>query len=327
MVDLLACTQPKETTNYYFDSQAGNDLNTGILPSDALKSLSKIKDLTLKPGDSILLKSGAVFTDDLYLSCKGFEELPIVLGKYGSEKKPYIKGDASLKQAVHIYNSEHIVIRDIEISNRGDIPIPGLKGIWIKADNYGEARNITVDNLYIHNVGGSVQIQKGGDTALAIQNYRDEDTIPSRFINLLVQNCHIQDCERDAIRMNGRWWRHKWFPSKGVIIRNNRIEGVPGDGIVVVGCDSVLVEYNTVKACPATLPPSEACDGIWPWSSDNTVVQFNVVSDHRSIIDGYAYDSDWNCRNSTFQYNMSYNNTGGFMLVIATNGWPDTMTK
>jgi hypothetical protein len=125
--------------------------------------------------------------------------------------------------------------------------------------------------------------------------------------------------------MIGQWWRHKWFPNIYVVIRNNRIEGVPGDGIVVAGCDGALVEYNTVEKCPATLPPSEACDGIWPWSSDNTLVQFNVVSDHQSIVDGYAYDSDWNCRNSTFQYNLSYNNTGGFMLVIATNGWPDEM--
>ncbi len=78
-----------------------------------------------------------------------------------------------------------------------------------------------------------------------------------------------------------------------------------------------------MKNCPKTLPESEACDGIWPWCSDNTVVQFNVVSDHKSIIDGYAYDSDWGCRNSVFQYNLSYNNDGGFMLVIGTDGWPE----
>ena len=52
-----------------------------------------------------------------------------------------------------------------------------------------------------------------------------------------------------------------------------------------------MIEYNVMKNCPKTLPESEACDGIWPWCSDNTVVQFNVVSDHKSIIDGYAYVS------------------------------------
>lgn len=321
---LTAC-QPPVRYNYYFDPETGNNENAGTSSSEAFKSLDKIKEVSLKPGDSLLLKSGAVFTEHLYLSCKGSQEMPVVLGKYGGEERPHIKGDASLKQAVHIYNSEYIVIRDLEISNRGKEPVPGIKGICIEADNYGEARNISLDNLFIHDVGGLTEIEKGGGIALSLLNSRDEDTIPSRFVHLLVQNCRIKDCERDAIRMGGQWLRNKWFPSKGVVIRNNRIEGVPGDGIVVVGCDSALVEYNIVGNFPETLPPSEACDGIWPWSSDHTLVQYNVVSDHHSIVDGYAYDSDWNCRNSTFQYNLSYNNVGGFMLVIATNGWPDTM--
>ena len=74
----------------------------------------------------------------------------------------------------------------------------------------------------------------------------------------------------------------------GVVVRKNVLDGVPGDGIVLAGCDGGLIEYNVMKNCPKTLPESEACDGIWPWCSDNTLVQFNVVSDHRSIIDGYA---------------------------------------
>ena len=117
--------------------------------------------------------------------------------------------------------------------------------------------------------------------------------------------------------------RKQWKPNLGVVIRKNVLDGVPGDGIVLAGCDGGLIEYNVMKNCPKTLPESEACDGIWPWCSDNTVVQFNVVSDHKSIIDGYAYDSDWGCRNSVFQYNLSYNNDGGFMLVIGTDGWPE----
>lgn len=320
---LVSCSQTRNTTNYYFDPANGNDTNTGLSPTEAFKSLAKMKDITINPGDSILLKSGAVFSDQLYISCKGTPEKPVVLGKYGGDAKPYIKGDATHKQSVHVYNTEHFVIRDLEISNQGSEAVPGLLGLHVEINNYGEAHNITVDNLFIHDVKGGLEIEKGGGISLSLQNSRDDDTIPSRFVGLLVQNCLIKDSQRDGIRMGGQWIRSKWFPNKGVIVRNNVIDGIPGDGIVIVGCDSALVEYNVMKNCPATLPASEACDGIWPWSSDNTVVQFNVVSDHKSIVDGYAYDSDWNCLNSVFQYNLSYNNTGGFMLVIATTGWPD----
>ena len=122
--------------------------------------------------------------------------------------------------------------------------------------------------------------------------------------------------------MWGNWIRSKWNPSLNVVIRNNILDGVPGDGIVPVACDGPLVEYNVMMNCPPSLPPSEACDGIWPWSCDNAIVQFNVVSGHRSQVDGYAYDSDWNSTNTLIQYNLSYSNDGGFLLICNSGGWP-----
>src|SRR5690606_21855700 len=60
----------------------------------------------------------------------------------------------------------------------------------------------------------------------------------------------------------------------------------------------------------------EAAVGIWPWSSDNTVIQFNEVSDHKAYkVDGQGYDADFNCKNTIIQYNYSHNNSGGFVLV------------
>jgi hypothetical protein len=103
---------------------------------------------------------------------------------------------------------------------------------------------------------------------------------------------------------------------------NNLVEGVPGDGIVPVGCESPLVEYNTMRNSPGTLPATEACDGIWPWSCDNAIIQYNIVSDHKSQVDGYGLDADYNCTNSLFQYNLTYNNDGGFLLLCNSGGWP-----
>ena len=34
------------------------------------------------------------------------------------------------------------------------------------------------------------------------------------------------------------------------MIRGNLIEEVPGDGIVPIGCDSTLIEYNVMRDCP-----------------------------------------------------------------------------
>lgn len=320
---LFSCSPQVTTTNYYFDPVNGNDTNDGKSTQTPFKSLAKIGSLPLQGGDSVLLKSGAVFTEQLRLSCKGVVNKPIVLGKYGGAEMPHIKGDGSDTAAVYIWNSEQIVIRDLEISNQGAEPKAGLKGLWLNLKDYGEARNVMIDNIYVHDVYGSTVIEEGGGIGISVQNARDNDSILNRYVGLIIQNCRIEDCQRDGIKLNGYWIRKQWNPNLQVVIRNNVLDGVPGDGIVVAGCDGALIEYNVMKNCPRTLPVSEACDGIWPWCSDNTLVQFNVVSDHKSIIDGYAYDSDWGCRNSVFQYNLSYNNDGGFMLVIGTDGWPE----
>jgi alpha-N-arabinofuranosidase len=311
---------------YYFDPVAGNDsLHTGTTPGDPFKSLSMIGTIGLKPGDSLLLRSGATFPDRLYLSCKGNPGMPVVVGKYGGEAKPHVKVDGKFNDGVHLFNSEHVVIRDLEISNRGEIPVDGISGIRVELKDYGTAQDITLDNLFIHDVYGIlVRENLGGGSAVQITNSDDDDTISrsSRFDGLIVQNCTIKDCQRNGIMMWGNWIRSKWYPSLHVVIRNNVLDGVPGDGIVPVACDGPLVEYNVMKNCPPTLPPSEPCDGIWPWSCDNAVVQFNVVSGHRSKVDGYAYDSDWNSTNSLFQYNLSFNNDGGFLLICNSGGWP-----
>jgi len=322
-----ACTSNKVTTvNYYFDPDQGTDVNTGTSPDQAFKTLYKIRDIVLQPGDSILLKSGALFTEPLYISCKGDSVKPIIIGKYGGDTRPHIKGNGSQLQAVHVFNSEYIVIRDLEISNKGESPVENMNGLFVELKGYGTANDITIDNLFVHDVYGSLVKEKGAGNAIMIQNHDDDDTISrsSHFNGLLVQNCHIKDCQRNGIIIWGNWVRKLWDPNLKVVIRNNLIEGVPGDGIVPTACESPLIEYNIMKDCPPALPPTEACDGIWPWSCDNAVVQYNIVSDHKSHVDAYGFDSDWNSTNSLFRYNLSYNNDGGFILICNPGGWtPD----
>lgn len=64
-------------------------------------------------------------------------------------------------------------------------------------------------------------------------------------------------CSRNAIIWSGYYDRRNWFPNKHTIIRNNLIEQVPGDGIVPIGCDSTLIEYNVMFDSPDILPMTE----------------------------------------------------------------------
>ena len=138
---------------------------------------------------------------------------------------------------------------------------------------------------------------------------------PSRFNGLRIEGCHIARPHLNGIwGWSQHWARDTWHPSLNVVIRNNLVEDAGMSGIVPVGCDGALVEHNRI------VRPSRRGTGIgiWPWSCDNTVIQFNEVSGSDGTHDGQAFDSDWNCRNSLFQYNYSHDNKGGFMLICTS---------
>jgi hypothetical protein len=99
------------------------------------------------------------------------------------------------------------------------------------------------------------------------------------------------------------------------VIRGNLLEDIGGDCIKPEGCDGALVEHNRVDRGRQRC--KDAAAGIWPWASDNTVIQYNEVSGLKGTFDGQAFDSDDNCRNTLFQFNYSHDNDGGFILICS----------
>lgn len=80
---------------YHF-SPAGNDSRSALQAGSAQtpwKSLSKLGEVVLKPGDSILLERGGVWRETLRLGASGTEAMPILISSYGSGARlPEIRG-------------------------------------------------------------------------------------------------------------------------------------------------------------------------------------------------------------------------------------------
>lgn len=304
---------------YYVDPDNGNDGNNGTTKQTAWKSLLKVNSGTFMPGDSILLRAGSVFNDQQLELTKnsGANDRLIVVASFGEGEKPVINGNGKALYSISIRNIEYCTVKDLEITNTGATREAGRIGVKIVADNCGDMHNITVQNITIRNVNGSLVKSEGSGGGIYWNNLGN--TLKSRFINLHILDCHIKDCGRNGIYADGYYSRDKWYPSLGVVIRGNLIEGVPGDGIVPMACDGALIENNVMRDCPDILPSSDGAAGIWPWSCDNTVIQYNDVSGQNAHWDGQGFDSDYNCNNTTIQYNYSHDNAGGFLL-ICTDG-------
>lgn len=300
-------------TTYYVDANNGNDTNAGTSPGEAFASLEKINNLNLKAGTKVLFKSGTAYFGQLKPKGVGKQGNPIIISKYGGEAKPIINGEGNYMAAVHIYNMAYVELHDLEITNTGLERQNGRRGVMVEAYNCGEVKHIILDNLFIHDVNGSLVKSDGGGSAILWRNHGDQ--LKTKFDSLIIQNCHLKNCTRNGINARGYTRRDNWHPSTNVIIRNNLLEGIPGDGIVPIGTDGTLIEYNVMRDCPDVLSHKEAAAGIWPWSADNTLIQYNEVAGHKAKWDGQGFDSDWNCLNTTIQYNYSHDNYGGFLLV------------
>lgn len=91
LVFLLASPFARSTT-YYVDSQSGNDSNSGTSPSSAWRSLARVNSATLSPNDSLLLRRGSVWREQLNFPSSGAVGAPIVIDAYGEGSQPLISG-------------------------------------------------------------------------------------------------------------------------------------------------------------------------------------------------------------------------------------------
>ncbi|QNL48045.1 right-handed parallel beta-helix repeat-containing protein [Olivibacter sp. SDN3] len=313
LVFFCICSKTIFADNYYVNAYYGDDLADGKSKATAWRSLARASQHRYHPGDSLLLHAAQIHEGILKVKGSGIKSKTITLSRYGSGDNPLLQGNGQASATLHLQNVDGWEIKSIKVSNYGAARAAGRTGIWWELKDYGEASYARIDSVEVCDVNGSLVKKEGGGAGIIFSN--SGEVKPSRFLEIVITNNTIKRTERNGILINGNWSRDAWFPNKNVLVSNNHLEGVPGDGIVPIGCDGALIEYNVMRDCPRLLPDTEAAAGIWPWSCDNTIIQYNEVSDHKAPWDAQGFDSDWNCRNTIIQYNYSHDNEGGFLLI------------
>ena len=295
--------------DYYVNCGSGSDSNSGTSPAAAWKSLDKVNATTFHPSDRLLFKSGCSWTGQLWPKGSGAAEHPILIDHYGGDVLPAINGAGLAEDAVLLKNQEYWEIRNLVITNTGSTP--GVRsGVNLIAENIGDLHHLYLEGLHIHDVNGSEKEKANG----GISYHAMGDSKPSRFVDLRIEGNWISHVDRSGIfGWSTHWVRSKWYPSLGVVIRKNVLDDIGGDGIVNVATDGALVEHNVVSR--ASQRSQDYNVGIWPWSADDTVIQFNEVYGTKGQHDAEGFDSDWNSRNTIIQYNYSHDNEGGFLLI------------
>jgi len=89
---LSLATSLARPTTYYVDSQNGNDSNNGTSRSSAWRSLAKVNSSKFLPNDSLLLRRGSTWREQLNFPSSGSAGAPIVIDAYGEGNLPLISG-------------------------------------------------------------------------------------------------------------------------------------------------------------------------------------------------------------------------------------------
>lgn len=194
---------------------------------------------------------------------------------------------------------------------------------------------------YEENGNGSIvnknRFQGDGIMVVATGTPESEGGIPTNFNDILIQGNYLEEIYRTGITIWSQWTDRAGgptfynYPSKdqvtfhttvgvyrantNVVIRENTMNVIAGDGILIQTCQDALIEYNKVGNCNY-YSKNDANAGVWPQNSDGTLIQYNEVYETRTTADGQSFDVDLFCHNTVFQYNYSHDNEGGFLLIM-----------
>ncbi len=160
LISVLCSCISVQATTYYFSSTTGDDsysvaeAQNAATPWRTLQKLNAIFS-SLQPGDSILLKSGDVFSGSLIVSNSGSSAQPIVISSYGGTAKPVLSGLTAINswtlKGTNLWENNH----RLKVNRISSLFINGTaKAIGRYPNQDAPSKGY----LYIDNAIGNVQI-------------------------------------------------------------------------------------------------------------------------------------------------------------------------
>ncbi len=353
----------KISKKYYISSLNGNDNNDGLSETTAFNSLHKISGLDLVNGDKIYLECGSVFNnqwlhlknlDGIEITSYGNGVKPKINANgqgvwyqdYGTElDNPVHVYQGYVSSAILLFDISNVKISNIQITNKPtfteDYKAPfkmDRTGIAVVAKNRGTIENIVLDDIIVRDVYGNVynkHMNNGGIYFTAFTPDNENLTGVARYDGVKIENCLVYKTSRWGIAV-GYTYKHaefqgalldssifKKYGNENIVIKNNYVKEVGGDGITpmyalkpVVSnnvCDTIATEINDEWYMYPNDRGGKVAAGIWPWKCKNAFFRNNEGLNTRLNQDGMPWDAD-SGDGTLYEYNYSRLNEGGCVM-------------
>jgi hypothetical protein len=236
---------------YHLDTICENDMNSGLSPDSAWKTINKLNNSwsLIQDGDDILFKRGAIFTDaTLIINKGGTPSDPMIIGAYGSGPAPIIDcGPNNLRGGIYCNkpNLGYIRIQDLAVKNVNE-----GQSILFEGENLS---HITISRVEIDG-----NTDRNGILLIRINNYTIED-------------CVISNCGNCGIAIIGT----PSYPITNGLIRNNIIHDIGGNDGITLHKDGQGYDIGPNHQILDNLLYNCAEQGLDITSGDNITVQNN----------------------------------------------------
>ena len=327
-------------TTYYVDSLGGDDNNAGTAENKAFKTLDKVNELSLEPGDTVLLKKGSVFEDQALKFTKedsGTAEAPVKISTYGEGKRPQIntnghgkwelnygtpldnqnhKWKGTVSSSILIEDAEYLEIEGLELTNNrnsatdtekdkayNDAYAMDRTGVAGVAKDNGTVDHIVLNDLYIHNVTGNVynkHMTNGGIYFIVAKPTNEGETGIARYNDIQIRNCSLDTVNRWGIAVG---YTYQW--------RQFTTGALSDATMAKYASSNVVIENNYLNHVGG--------DAITTMYLDRPMVQYNVSENAAEQIN----TTDYSENQPSLDANGNVNGTQGVGAGrVAAGIWP-----
>jgi len=188
-----------------------------------------------------------------------------------------------------------------------------------------DLENFSFNNLYIHNIFPTPEIEENIHLGYGIKLETQSDTV-SGIINT-ISNVKLLNTTISETGHYGFWIKSLGLngidsvKNNQILVENCNFDNTGGSGFVPNKSKNVLVQNCIFNHSGSSIDERmwKRGSGMWPFDCKNVVAQHNKFMNAHGPMDSYGSHIDYGNENVVFQYNYSYNNEGGFAEILGDN--------
>ena len=319
---------------YYLSSSTGNDNNNGS-QTQPWKTLSKISNTTLGPGDTVYFKKGDTFRGHYVVNGSGTEQSPITFTAYGTGNQPVISGSdhddggGDYREAILVENEDNMIFEDLEIQNhrttsRSNVGDLVSFGIQVISSSAGTKNNFTFRDMTFKNVYGLYWVDPSNQSefnAFEVSGLTFKSSWGGIINNVVVEDSYFTDLQRIGIHIKNTSGKTSDKRNTNIVVRRNEFFQIGGTCVLPIRTENCLIENNIFNQPGAKTNDKMIGRGsaVWNWYSINTIVQYNQAINAKGILDSHGIHVDHSNIDTFIQYNLMQDCEGGFVEILGGN--------